>query len=109
MTTTSTETLRFRGICNTARYDVPGVGRKGCDKVVRFWTGELRTAPSGRTYGQTRCEGCDQPLQGSPVKVTHSDAVVCDAKCYNAVSAGCTCSCDGDNHGKAHERRGILS
>ena len=56
---------------------------------------------------QTRCD-CDTLVKGKAIAVRHSDTVVCDAKCYNAKSDGCTCSCDGENHGKAHEARGVL-
>lgn len=105
MTTTATATLRFRGTCNSASRRTFG---KACAKVVRFWDAEPKTAPSGRAYNNTRCPECGDMVDGTPVKVTHSATVVCDAKCYNAVSAGCACSCDGENHGKAHEGRGVL-
>jgi hypothetical protein len=94
MTTTGT-TTRFRGTCNSAALRTYGAR---CAKVVRFWSGAAKTAQSGRIYSNTKCCDCGAIVNGAPVKVTKSDKT-CDTKCYNASSAGCACSCEGDNHG----------
>ena len=56
---------------------------------------------------QRRCD-CGAVVKGKAIVATKVDKV-CDAKCYNAKSAGCACSCDGENHGGAHQARRVLS
>lgn len=40
------------------------------------------------------------------IEVRNSQGIVgrCDAKCYNAAHAGCTCICGGRNHGRGLEK-----
>ena len=104
MTKTATATARRIATCKGKIRTAPGTapcgptGYADCRTVVA-WTGDY----------STRCHTCGSVvIARTPVKVTVKADKVCDAKCYNAKSSGCTCSCEGDNHGKAHESRGIL-
>ena len=106
MTTTATETpRRWIATCKGRVRTAPGTapcgpsGYADCG-TVNAWNGSF----------STRCRNCDSIVTArTPIKVTIRPEKACDAKCYNAKTAGCTCSCEGDHHGKAHEGHGILS
>jgi hypothetical protein len=96
------------GRCNTCkrpyRYDIPA-------DVVDRLGGLSRTAHiPGVAIGLAGLSGhgCPEPghsvhvTAGSALKVTYQPDVECGNSCWQAKSTGCTCSCRGRNHGRAH-------
>jgi hypothetical protein len=98
------------------------IGRcAACKRVYRVtagvpvpWCGCRKDTPCEIRYGFPACGGdiCTGHNQTfikfKTVKVTYKAERECTGTCWNATGDGCTCSCRGENHGKAHANGGIL-
>ena len=85
-----------------------------CSKVERV---EAATVyERNRTYSICECMKAPGFSYGTKVrlvsfraiKATYKAEVVCTATCTGAHGDVCVCSCRGENHAKAIQRRGIL-
>jgi hypothetical protein len=48
------------------------------------------------------CPACKKMMVSTPVKGKYNPNHKCNAKCTNAISGVCDCSCGGANHGIGH-------
>lgn len=99
MTTTQTAGPRFIGKCVRCR-------------TTYAWDGPTPML-GGTIPGYCGCHADhgkpNSFVQAKTVKVVVKPEINCGAKCYNAKSDGCTCSCGGRNHGEAHTNRSVLA